>query len=216
MDAFNAWLRYLFDRPPEDLGRDPWYWRVDEPPSEWMSRYAQHDDPVATAERIRRLFGDAGNLLRPYSDEQVGHGLKMIVDSNLDGQIRALTDRTVPVTLRTAGLRSIVTLFAQVFAARLQGDGSQSRSTLESICFMFWDTAPIVELGEDTVLDVLEDTLALSSVPCQRAALHGLGHAHMSAPKQVQVIVDRWLQKHPHAPQDLREYAMQARAGMVN
>jgi hypothetical protein len=217
VDAFDAWLRYLFDRPPEDLGRKPWYWRGDdEPPSEWMSRYAEHDDPVATAERVRRLFSDAGNLLRPYSDEQVGHGLKVIVDSSLDGQIRALTDRTVPLVLRTTGLRSIVTLFAQVFAPRLRGDGPPSRSTLEYICFMFWDTAPIADLGDDTVLDVLEDTLALDSVPCQKAALHGLGHAHMSAPEHVPVIVDRWLERHPHAPQDLRDYATQARAGMVN
>jgi hypothetical protein len=47
---------------------------------------------------------------------------------------------------------------------------------LDYVCFMFWDIAPIVPGREDTVrevLKVLEATLALDSVACQRPPCTG-------------------------------------------
>jgi hypothetical protein len=198
MDGFDAWVRYLFDRPQElDEGR--------------QDLDAVRDGPVAKAERVRHLFRNAGDVLRPYSDDQVGWGLHEIVDG---GDIREFMNRKVPVVLRTTGLRSIVTLFAQVFAQRIQVEETSRTPPLQHVCFMFFDIAPI-DLGDDTVLDVLEDTLKLPSIPCQRAALHGLGHAHMRSPEPVWTIVGRWLEKHPNAPQELRDYAASARIGDV-
>jgi hypothetical protein len=214
MDAFDAWLEHLFDRSERDLDRIPWYHRLDDPPTDWTLRYARSDSPAATAERIRRLFSDAGALLGPYTDEQVGHGLKVIVDGSCGGEIRALSDSRVPVVLRTAALRSITTLFGEVFAPRLRTE-DQQQSTLGYICFMFWDVATIAP-GDETVLDVLEQTLALDSTPCQRAALHGLGHEYRYAADHVPAIVDRWLNRNPRAPRELRDYATQARTGSVN
>lgn len=209
LDAFDAWLAYLFDRSADERRAEP-------APTEWTTRYAPHDSPAAAAQRIRRLFGDAGNLLRPYSDEQVGLGLSVIVDSSVDGEIRALADPRVPRVLRIGGLRSILTLFAEVFAERLDGDVDRSRTTLEYVCFMFWDIAPVGRLGDDTVLDVLEDTLALDSTACHWAALHGLGHAYHDAPDHVRGIVDRWLRAHRGISQALCDYAGLARTGAVN
>jgi hypothetical protein len=83
---------------------------------------------------------------------------------------------------------------------------------------MFWDVAPIVPGREDTVREVvkvLEATLALDSAVCQHAALHGLGHWHHAAPDEVSLIVGRWLQGHPQAPDKLRDYAAQASVGSV-
>jgi hypothetical protein len=37
----------------------------------------------------------------------------------------------------------------------------------------------------------------------------------MESPQHVQAIVDRWLEKHPRAPQELRDYAAAARVGDV-
>ena len=85
---------------------------------------------------------------------------------------------------------------------------------LQYACFMFFDIAGL-DLGEETMLDVLEDTLRLPSVPCQRSALHGLGHAYAEAPEHVETIVDRWLAKNRRAPQELRDYAGAARIGQV-
>ncbi|MEU8076422.1 hypothetical protein AB0B31_13340 [Catellatospora citrea] len=204
MNGFEAWLAYLFDRPADDDGS----W--DEQPHEWFDRYARQDTPAATAERIRELFGHAGTLLRHHSDDQVARGVRDIVD----GELGVLRSRQVPVVLRTTGLRSIVPLFAEVFAPRITVELPRNEPELQSLCFMFFDVAPL-DLGDDTVLDVLEDTLALPSVPCRRAALHGLGHAHWHAPQAAQKIVDRWLARHRDAPQELRDYAAAARTGNV-
>ena len=80
---------------------------------------------------------------------------------------------------------------------------------------MFWDVAPLVPSRDDTLLEVLEARLALDSVACQRAALHGLGHEYSAAPDKVPEIIHRWLQRHPHAPDELRAYAVQASTGRV-
>ena len=216
-DAFDAWFRHTFDRPPEDLTKPLWYNRIDRPPSEWEQRPAvERDDPVATAMRIRHLFSNAGTLLDPYSDDQVGHGLDVIVNGSIDGEIYALANRDVPLELRLSGLRSIVTLFREVFALRLRDPGRRD-GQLGTICFMFWDVANLANPDGDTVLDVLEDTLALASEPCQRAALHGLGHEYWSARNRddVTAIVDRWLRRHPQITDELRAYADNARVGCV-
>jgi len=225
MDAFEAWLEHLFDRGADEFD---WYLR-DSRPTEWTLRYEQGDTPVAQAERIRRLFSDAGTLLRPYSDEQVGYGLDAIVWS-AGGDIRVLGDDQVPFALRAAGLRSIVTLFAEVLAPRLRearpgyarpwktAETGQPLHQLDYVCYMFWDIAPIAHGREDTVrevIKVLEATLALDSAACQWAALHGLGHWQDAAPDEVAQIVRRWLQGHPQAPDELRAYAVQASAGRV-
>jgi hypothetical protein len=66
MDAFEAWLEHLFDRGP---GEFDWY-LGDSRPTEWTLRYEEGDTPGAQAERIRRLFSDAGTLLRPPRDHR--------------------------------------------------------------------------------------------------------------------------------------------------
>jgi hypothetical protein len=204
VDGFEAWTAYLFARP---LKEQAW----EEQPDEWLDGYARQDTPVAAAERVRHLFGNAGELLRPYADDHVARGLTEIIEG---GPLHALSSKQVPTVLRTTTLRSIVTLFAEVFAPRIQVEQLRRPSELEHVCFMFFDIAP-VELGDDTVLDVLEAVLALDSVPCRRAALHGLGHAHLTSPEHAGPIVERWLRTHRDAPQELREYAAAARVGQV-
>jgi hypothetical protein len=90
-----------------------------------------------------------------------------------------------------------------MFAERLDGE-------------VFWDIAPVGSLGDDKVLDVLEDTLTLDSTACDWAALHGLGHAYYAAPDAAQDIVDGWLRRRRGLSQALRDYAGQARVGAVN
>lgn len=195
MDGFDAWLAYLFEDDSDDA---------------WFSHYAATDTPVARAERIRHLFGNAGSLLSGYADDAVSDGVRTI----LDGDIGVFFDKKVPVVGRTRGMRSIVTLFAEVFAPRIQHEVDQRTPKIQHTCFMFFDIGPI-DLGDDTMLDVLEEIAALPSIPCQRAALHGLGHAHFHVPGDVEPIVDRWLRRHRDAPLELREYAQAARAGQV-
>jgi hypothetical protein len=224
MDAFEAWLEHVFDLGPDEFD---WY-LGDTRTTEWTVYHEDGDTPQAMAERIRRLFSNAGTLLRPYSDEQVGYGVDSLVFS-AGGDIAVLGDGAVPAELRAAGLRSIVTLFAEVFAPRLRtprpgyaraSDPSGSRlpvHQLDYVCHMFWDIAPILP-RDDTVREVvkvLEATLALDSAACQWAALHGLGHWHGKAPEETAQLIGRWLERHPEATDELRAYAVQASTGSV-
>ena len=235
-DAFEAWVEYLFDRPPSELEPIAWY-HGEETLTTWDVYYADSDTPVAQAERIRRLFSNAGPLLRPYTDQQVGHGLNFIVNPACGGEIWVLAGHAIPPAVRVAGLRSIVTLFTDVFAPRLrvphprpadpdpaliQGSGGLVHP-LDFVCDMFWDVAPLVPRRDDDArlqiiaakLEVLEATLALDSTACQHAALHGLGHEHQEATDEVPEIIHRWLRRNPHAPEELRAYAAQAAIGSV-
>jgi len=212
MDEFEAWMDYLFNRP---LGvwEPAWYYDLteEELPREWTLRYEGTDSPEAEAERIRRLFSDAGTLLRPYADEQVGNGLNVIVSGAMDASVASLVNPDVPSALRAEGLRSIVTLFAEVFAPRLahpdwppRTDGGKGSHPLDFICFMFWDICPFVPGRDDVTLEVLEATLALESDACQRSALHGLGHVDPPVLVKAAGIIDRWLRQHPDVPEQLR------------
>jgi hypothetical protein len=234
MKAFEAWLEHLFDRPPGDLEPVPWYHRAEDPPTEWTLRYEESDPRWRRPNGSGVLFSDAGTLLRPYSDEQVGHGLNVIVNPACGGDIGVFAGDEIPSALRAAGLRSIVTLFAEVFAPRLRAahpgyvdpwqrsEPGQRVHPLDFVCYMFWDVAPLVPSRDDILpevlgakLEVLEATLALDSIACQRAALHGLGHEYFSARDKVPEIIHSWLRRHPHAPDELRSYAVQATTGRV-
>ena len=226
MDAFEAWVDHLFNRGADEFEPVPWYLSGSRP-TEWTLHHEEGATPAVRAARIKRLFSDAGALLRPYSDDQVGYGLDSLVNT-ADGDIMVLGDARVPSPLRAAGLRSIVTLFADVFAPRVPAarpgygrpwaPSGRPQYQLDYVCFMFWDIAPIGPGREDTareVLKVLQATLALDSAACQRAALHGLGHWQHRAPDEVSRIVRGWLEDHPQAPDELRAYAVQAAAGRV-
>ena len=94
---------------------------------------------------------------------------------------------------------------------------------------MFWDTAPLVPSRSDYEFclefyqakhEVLEATLALDSVACQRGALHGRGHEYFEgrdfgAKDRVPAIINRWLDRNPDAPDELRDYAVQASTGRI-
>lgn len=215
-------MAHLFDPPAKDPWRAPW----DDEPSEWTLRHAARDNPTAAAQRIGRLFADAGTLLRPYSDEQVGHGLTVLVDPGAGGDIRVLTDHRVPIQLATAALEGTLTLYAEVFGPRLDpcspathSQRTDPKQQLSQICFMFWDVAPLDDCDRprlDAIVDVLERTLRLESTAAQWAALHGLGHRHYQAPGQVEEVIDHWLARRPHVSDDLQRYARQARTGRVN
>ena len=65
------------------------------------------------------------------------------------------------------------------------------------------------------ILGVLESTLNLDSIACRESALHGLGHWHLSYPKQVEAIISTFLEDHNGLRKELQTYAMNAYGGCV-
>jgi len=88
---------------------------------------------------------------------------------------------------------------------------------------MWWDSFPIAGAPDDPTrtevdeafLEVMDRLLDLPSEACQESALHGLGHWHLEYPKQVEAIIGSFLDRHPVLRSELKEYALDAREGLV-
>ena len=141
--------------------------------------------------------------------------------------IFALTDSSVPWTARQRCVRSIHNLFERCFFKRCTPHLSHldelGAGPLNLVCYMWWDIIPLsgqpdnpehTEIDEE-ILGVLESILQLDSVACRESALHGLGHWHLSYPKQVEGIIDTFLENQSGLRQELQAYAMNARGGCV-
>jgi len=53
------------------------------------------------------------------------------------------------------------------------------------------------------------------NIACQESALHGLGHLHYRAAKQVEAIVTSFLRENRSLRPELLDYAKRARAGYI-
>jgi hypothetical protein len=212
--AFEDVVRHLFDHPYTDPA-----WHRDVDADYWPAT------PAREAEVLTRLFRDAGTLLTPYTDDQVGQGLWYIASPSCSSHAFCAVDASVPLPARLELVASIGDLFRQVYARRLPavlghlGEGGP----LATSCYMWWDEFPWYLEPEDTtrreldarMLATLGEVLALDSAPCQEAALHGINHCAVHPPPEVQAIVDRYLASGRVARPELVRYAKLARTGHV-
>jgi hypothetical protein len=68
---------------------------------------------------------------------------------------------------------------------------------------------------EQASLRVMTQTLELDSDACRESALHGLGHWSFYFSSYVQGVIGNWLERHPDVRPELKQYALQARAGCI-
>lgn len=216
--TFEQWLTYVFDHPVAESGQE-WYWADD---ANWWD-----GPPTDTLHFLTRAFEHAAELLQRYSDAQLNQGLWFIADNACSNHMFALLDSGVPWAARQRCVRSIHSLFEQCFARRCTSHLSHldepGASLLNLVCYMWWDIIPIMGqpnnpdqlLLDQEILDVMQSTLQLDSIPCQESALHGLGHWQMYYPERVTGVIDRFLQGNKGLREELRTYAMNAYRGCV-
>ncbi|MCI0651398.1 MAG: hypothetical protein L0Z55_05905 [Planctomycetes bacterium] len=221
--SFEAWLDYVFDHPVKEVGPE-WYWEDDAPT--WQPCAA----PQRTVEFITRLFADPFPLTTRFTSAQLNQGLWFIASPECSNHMYALLDEAVPWTLRERCFDSMYSLYEKLFLPKCSiyyshlGRGPEAPLPLNLVCFMWFDLAPTGAPassadGDKVVavtLSVLERILALDSIPCQEAALHGLGHMTCSVPDRAMTIdiIDRYLTR-PGVPAELRAYANAARRGRI-
>lgn len=119
------------------------------------------------------------------------------------------------------------TIFERIFAPRcpprLSHIGEPGTVALSSVCYMWWDILATSVGPQDpgkaeidaAILTTLARTLALPSIACQEAALHGWGHSmrgEMSSPIE---LIDAYLRHETALQPELARYARAARAGCV-
>ncbi|HKN71297.1 MAG TPA: hypothetical protein VJX30_09710, partial [Terriglobales bacterium] len=206
--SFEEFVSFLFDRDVQSLAEqldrkkwDPWYWHLE------VTFGRQR-----VCEYYVRLFRQPAFLLGQFSTAQLEKGFWGIQVANLDcSAYRIIFDTELPVAAREECTRSMFDLFRYFFAVE----------PLEGACNMWWDSLCYdwtcgnrkrENGGEDLLLqDVMFETIAkildLDSEPCQRSALHGLGHLHHPDTEE---LVQRFIDRHRSLANELRYYALAA------
>jgi hypothetical protein len=213
---FEEWVRFIFDHP---VGGPQWYFQPDAP--YWIGA------ADLTVEYITRLFEKPFPSLTPFSDEQLNQGFWYLVSNGCSDMIFSLSDESVGLERRIRCLKSVLSIFAQVFAARcsphLSHLDEKGAHPLNSACYMWWDLFPLATkpgtpshkaLAEEA-LNVMAETLTLDSLACHESALHGLGHWQHACPQDVRRIIDRFLEGNKALRPELISYAQSARCGCV-
>ena len=220
--SFEEWVQHIFDHPVTDPA---WHFGLD------VEFYDCDGNPHQCIEYMGRLFSSPLQPLRPYTDAQINQGFNMIV-SEIEPDMYTLFYDHVPLEMRIHVVKSMYTVYEQLFAPRCSPTISSLHRTdedrigvnpLNDMCFMWWDIIPLYgksgkpnrEILDVHCVDVMEKTLKLDSIACQEGALHGLGHWARAYRERIEKIIDDFLARTPDLNEDLREYALAAREGMV-
>jgi hypothetical protein len=214
--GFEDWVYFVFDRPAEG---PQWYWG-DEAPF-WNA------PAELTATYVTKLFEEPFPALEGFRDPELNMGLTYLISAGLGEHMRCLDEPSVPLAIRLRCVGSCESLFRKLLLPRcsphLSHSGEPSRSPLNAVCYMWWDTMPVhggPVLAERhalqlAALETMARILRLDSLACQESALHGLGHWHSVFPEPVESLVDDFLSLHPNARPELLTYARGARCGCV-
>lgn len=190
---------FVFGHPvPEDPNsNDNWYWDVD-----------LTFDAREQVAHLTDIFRHAADLRSRYSPGQLEQGFWYLI-SGADGALDDLLWNTaVHWKARAELIDATVALYRDLFAV----------DPLDSSSFMFWDgiaydyfsgirkpeTNAEDRRVQDAMFDALLQILALDSLPCQRAALHGLGHLRH---RKTQKAVEDFLARFPNLSEKDRAYA---------
>jgi len=216
--TYEAWLEHAFGHEVR-FQRPPWFFDSD---ADWWN-----PKPESAIDFLTRLFRSPAVLTAQFSDDQIAQGLTYLLDTGAVGDSGWLYSSEVPVLARKACIAATFNLFSEIFQPRCEpvlGHLSKVRSApLNTVAYMFWEGFPCVALPGDAhrqelqleTLAVMERILALNSIACVESALHGLGHARISHPGQVEQIIDRYLASGRCATADIAAYAKAARCGCV-
>jgi hypothetical protein len=216
--TFEEWVIFVFDHPV-DNSRLEWYWDIE---ADWW------DGPAAlTIEYLTNAFENPGRVFEPYTDSQLNQGLWYLASNACSNHMFALMDASVSWTARKRCIRSFQSLYEDCFAKRCSPHLSHldepGAGPLNSVCYMWWDIIPVAGQPDDparnsmdqTILQVMASTLGLDSIACRESALHGLGHWHLQYPRQVEEIIQDFLQHNKVLPENLQKYALSALGGCV-
>ena len=184
-------------------------------------------EPAIAVAYLTRLFEHPDPALRWFSDSQIAQGLTYLVSTSASGDNGWLYSTDVAIEDRVRCVEAVASLFAQLFVPRCTAHLSHLSETeagsLNGVCYMWWDGFPCLALAGDPNLPIMQETalrtmasiLGLESLACQESALHGLGHWQGTHVRQVNAIIDGFLDENPEIDTRLISYAHAARCGCV-
>jgi hypothetical protein len=217
--TFEAWLLYVFDHPVPKDQQQAWYWDTER---DWWE-----ENPADALHFMTQAFENAQVVFEPYSDAQLNQGLWFLVSNACSNHMFALMDESQPWSMRQRCVVAMHQLYEQCFAKRcsphLSHVDEPGANPLNLVCYMWWDLMPIYGMPDNpahkeldkAILQVMESSLQLDSIPCRESALHGLGHWQSQYPERVGQIIDKFSMQQPELPTKLHAYMINAYRGHV-
>jgi hypothetical protein len=136
---YKRQLDYIFNRPTDEPA---WYWR-----SNFGEEGVFNDDTNDVFIFLETLFLNAGQDLKPYSDDQIGLGLNFIFNSSCSNMTHDFKAANVPFERKIMALNNLFALFRDVLNPRcpevLSAFSQATLSKISYICYMFWDISPL-------------------------------------------------------------------------
>ena len=204
-------LRHVFDRASPD--RDDDASPLDATPLEW-TRFQTV------------LFSNGQADLAGFDDDQVGAGLRHLMDNGHSDVPYAAIDPSVPLPEAMRMMAAMPGVWRGVFGPRLAhvhrriGSGSD---LLGTTCYMWFDVWPTFHLARsvlewrDAMWELLSQLLAMPWREVQVSALHGIGHNAGDLARQpaIDAAIAAFVQQVDLADVEVRTYAEAARLGRV-
>src|SRR5688572_2868481 len=216
--SYDEWIDYVFDHTDLPSGQA---WYFDHEADRWNPR------PEQAVAYLARLFDNPEPLLDRFVDNQVGRGLRYLIDNSISNHCVALSDNWVPIDQRVKCIYAMLSLFIRILQPRcppILSHLDESRGNrLNGVCYMWWDIMPLAAMSKprnpdpihDACLAVMRSTLALPNPACQESALHGLGHWARAYPEFTAATIDGYLAANPQLRPELLRYAQAARSGCI-
>jgi hypothetical protein len=196
---------FIFGHPVQgDPNSKGWYWDVD-----------LTFDPREQVAHLNAIFRNAADLRSRYSPGQLEQGFWYLISGADGGLCSLLWNTAVRWKARAELIDATVALYRDLFAV----------DPLDTSAHMFWDgiaydygltrdpeTNAEDRRVQDAMFDALLRILRLDSLPCQRAALHGLGHLRH---RKTEKAVEDFLARNPNLSEKDRAYARACASGTM-
>ncbi len=221
--SFDEWLEYSFSLGYRD-------WCDERGPGSWRLRqFLERLDIPLRATYLTRLCESPSFIATQFDDSQIGEAVWFLFMFGSEHIETILADGDVPPDAQARLVRSIETLFVELFDKVCGDRGADPWGEyihthgVDMAVYMLWGMLLVSHIfgsREREYLRVpafesLEGILRrCNSASCHVGALHGLGHIHDYAPKTVEAIIDRATNRRGLAPW-VRNYARDARRGAV-
>ena len=170
-------------------------------------------------ELVTETLARCGADLAPYTDAQVAQGLDHLFHPACGDVVFSLMARSVPEAKRLRALSAVKILYRDCLAPRcapvLGHTNQPGGGPLNTLCYMLWDTSPLIGADPATVIDVLAFALTSPNPAVVESGLHGLGHLHADCPKPVEAAIATYERQASARHPQLRAYARQAAHGQV-
>ena len=214
---FEQWIRAALDHPPKE---PEWYW--DEDFDSFWEPLGLSD--AVTVSYLTLLLLEPKHLT-PYSLPQVAQGIWFLIGGSSPSKAcYALIDPDIALEERVDCVRAMADFFRNFVAPATAGIAKNDSDPFHVACFMWWDILPFRPFrghpleGEPGVhnacVNAMTEILDLPSEVCRMSALHGLNHWQEHYTEQVGRVIDDFLRNTTGVAPCVREYAMQARAGL--